>query len=53
MMRVTTTFLRGEVAASNRERKKSFPSWKQQEAEQNENFKKGGFRKNGKRKAGQ
>ncbi|GKF12150.1 reverse transcriptase domain-containing protein [Tanacetum coccineum] len=30
MMRVTTTFLRGEVAASNRERKKSFPSWKQQ-----------------------
>ncbi|GKB97666.1 hypothetical protein Tco_0983803 [Tanacetum coccineum] len=32
MMRVTTAFLRGEVAASNRERKKSFPSWKQQEA---------------------
>ncbi|GJZ12574.1 hypothetical protein Tco_0547804 [Tanacetum coccineum] len=32
MMRVTTTFLRGEVAASNRERKKSFSSWKQQEA---------------------
>ncbi|GKA56812.1 reverse transcriptase domain-containing protein [Tanacetum coccineum] len=30
MMRVTTTFLRGEVAASNREQKKSFPSWKQQ-----------------------
>ncbi|GJT71105.1 reverse transcriptase domain-containing protein [Tanacetum coccineum] len=29
MMRVTTTFLRGEVAASNHERKKSFPSWKQ------------------------
>ncbi|GJU40213.1 reverse transcriptase domain-containing protein [Tanacetum coccineum] len=28
MMRVTTTFLRGEVVASNRERKKSFPSWK-------------------------
>ncbi|GKB04934.1 RNA-directed DNA polymerase, eukaryota [Tanacetum coccineum] len=28
MMRVTTTFLRGEVAASNRERKKSFSSWK-------------------------
>ncbi|GKA03459.1 reverse transcriptase domain-containing protein [Tanacetum coccineum] len=28
MMRVTTTFLRGEVAASNHERKKSFPSWK-------------------------
>ncbi|GJR80493.1 reverse transcriptase domain-containing protein [Tanacetum coccineum] len=44
MMRVTTTFLRGEVAASNRERKKSFPSWKQQEAAQKQNFKKGGFR---------
>nr|GEW49949.1 reverse transcriptase domain-containing protein [Tanacetum cinerariifolium] len=29
MMSVTTAFLRGEVAASNRERKKSFPSWKQ------------------------
>nr|GEX96593.1 reverse transcriptase domain-containing protein [Tanacetum cinerariifolium] len=29
MMRVTTTFLRGEVAASSRERKKSFSSWKQ------------------------
>ncbi|GJX53406.1 reverse transcriptase domain-containing protein [Tanacetum coccineum] len=29
MMRVTTAFLRGEVATSNRERKKSFPSWKQ------------------------
>ncbi|GJS76153.1 hypothetical protein Tco_0726034 [Tanacetum coccineum] len=26
MMRVTTEFLRGEVTASNRERKKSFPS---------------------------
>ncbi|GJV36274.1 reverse transcriptase domain-containing protein [Tanacetum coccineum] len=44
MMRVTTAFLRGEVAASNRERKKSFPSWKQQEAGQKQNFKKGGFR---------
>ncbi|GJX43377.1 reverse transcriptase domain-containing protein [Tanacetum coccineum] len=44
MMRVTTIFLRGEVAASNRERKKSFPSWKQQEAGQKQNFKKGGFR---------
>ncbi|GJU56667.1 reverse transcriptase domain-containing protein [Tanacetum coccineum] len=44
MMRVTTTFLRGEVAASNLERKKSFPSWKQQEARQKQNFKKGGFR---------
>ncbi|GKA29074.1 hypothetical protein Tco_0715319 [Tanacetum coccineum] len=43
MIRVTTAFLRGEVAASNRERKKSFPSWKQQEAGQKQNCKKGGF----------
>ncbi|GKB55166.1 reverse transcriptase domain-containing protein [Tanacetum coccineum] len=39
MMRVTTTFLRGEVAASNREWKKSFSLWKQQEANQKQNFK--------------
>ncbi|GKF52528.1 hypothetical protein Tco_0159438 [Tanacetum coccineum] len=44
MMRVTTTFLRGEVAASNREWKKPFSSWKQQEANQKQNFKKGGYR---------
>ncbi|GKC56364.1 reverse transcriptase domain-containing protein [Tanacetum coccineum] len=44
MMRVTTTFLRREVDASNHEWKKSFPSWKHQEANQNQNFKKGGFR---------
>nr|GEX50973.1 ribonuclease H-like domain-containing protein [Tanacetum cinerariifolium] len=44
MIRVTTTFLRGEVAASNRERKKSLSSWKQQESGQKQNFKKGGFR---------
>nr|GEW16816.1 reverse transcriptase domain-containing protein [Tanacetum cinerariifolium] len=31
MMRVTTSFLRGEVAASNHERKNSFPPWKHQE----------------------
>nr|GEX41519.1 reverse transcriptase domain-containing protein [Tanacetum cinerariifolium] len=42
MMSVTTTFLRGEVAASNRERKKSFPSSKQ-EAGQKQNFKRGNF----------
>ncbi|GKC84864.1 hypothetical protein Tco_1140581 [Tanacetum coccineum] len=30
MMRVTTSFLKGEVAASNHERKKLFPPWKQQ-----------------------
>ncbi|GJY42234.1 reverse transcriptase domain-containing protein [Tanacetum coccineum] len=34
MMRVTKTFLQGEVTASNPERKKSFLSWKQQEANQ-------------------
>ncbi|GJW91886.1 reverse transcriptase domain-containing protein [Tanacetum coccineum] len=34
MMRVTTYFLRGEVAALNHERKKSFPPWKQQEGNQ-------------------
>nr|GEX46191.1 reverse transcriptase domain-containing protein [Tanacetum cinerariifolium] len=39
---VTTSFLRGEVSASNRERKKSFSSW-EQEAEQKQNFKKGNF----------
>ncbi|GKC27725.1 hypothetical protein Tco_1035019 [Tanacetum coccineum] len=31
MMRETTSILRGEVEASNHERKKSFPPWKQQE----------------------
>nr|GEW83949.1 reverse transcriptase domain-containing protein [Tanacetum cinerariifolium] len=35
---------RGEVAASNHERKKSFSSWKQQEARQKQNFKKGSVR---------
>ncbi|GJU95077.1 hypothetical protein Tco_1319833 [Tanacetum coccineum] len=44
MMRVTTSFLRGEMAALNHERKKSFPPWKQQEGTQRQNFKKGGFR---------
>nr|GEU39730.1 hypothetical protein [Tanacetum cinerariifolium] len=43
MISVTTAFLRGEVAASNRERKKSFPSWKQ-EARQKQNFKRRNFR---------
>nr|GEU48266.1 reverse transcriptase domain-containing protein [Tanacetum cinerariifolium] len=42
MMRVTTSFLREEVAASNHNRK-SFPPWKQQEGDQKQNFKKGGF----------
>nr|GEY42225.1 reverse transcriptase domain-containing protein [Tanacetum cinerariifolium] len=31
MMRVTTSFLRGEVVASNHERKNSFSPWRQQE----------------------
>ncbi|GKB14187.1 reverse transcriptase domain-containing protein [Tanacetum coccineum] len=44
MMRVTTSFLRGEVAASNHERKKSFPPWKHQEGGQKHGFKKGSFR---------
>ncbi|GJU48498.1 reverse transcriptase domain-containing protein [Tanacetum coccineum] len=34
----------GEVAASNYERKKSLPPWRQQEGTQRQNFKKGGFR---------
>ncbi|GKE44266.1 reverse transcriptase domain-containing protein [Tanacetum coccineum] len=44
MMRVTTTFLREEVATSNHEWKKSFPLWKQQEVGQLQKFKKGSFR---------
>ncbi|GJV78683.1 reverse transcriptase domain-containing protein [Tanacetum coccineum] len=42
MIRVTTSFLRGEVAASNHERKKPFPPWKQHDGNQKQNFKKGG-----------
>nr|GFC78390.1 reverse transcriptase domain-containing protein [Tanacetum cinerariifolium] len=38
MMRVATTFLRGEVAASNQVRKKTLPAWKQQEARRKQNF---------------
>ncbi|GKD01888.1 hypothetical protein Tco_1172162 [Tanacetum coccineum] len=44
MMRVTTSFLRGEVTASNHEQKKTFPPWKHHEGSQKQNFKKGGFR---------
>ncbi|GKA42519.1 hypothetical protein Tco_0735179 [Tanacetum coccineum] len=44
MMRVTTSFLRGEVASSNHERKKTFPPWKKHEGSQKQNFKKGGLR---------
>nr|GEX95521.1 reverse transcriptase domain-containing protein [Tanacetum cinerariifolium] len=42
MISVTAAFLRGEMATSNRERKKSFPSWKQ-EIGQKQNFKRGNF----------
>ncbi|GJU53984.1 reverse transcriptase domain-containing protein [Tanacetum coccineum] len=38
MMRVTTVFLRGEVAASNQAQKKTLPVWKQQEAARKQNF---------------
>ncbi|GJY40116.1 reverse transcriptase domain-containing protein [Tanacetum coccineum] len=40
MMRITTSFLKGEVAAGNQERKKSLSPWKQQEAEHRHYFKK-------------
>ncbi|GJZ94825.1 reverse transcriptase domain-containing protein [Tanacetum coccineum] len=50
MMRVTTSFLRGEVAASNHERKKTFPPWKQHEGSQKQNFKKEVFGTNKGRK---
>ncbi|GJV02558.1 reverse transcriptase domain-containing protein [Tanacetum coccineum] len=43
MMRVTTSFFKGEVETLNHERKKSFPPWKQQEGNQKQKFKKGGF----------
>nr|GEW43787.1 reverse transcriptase domain-containing protein [Tanacetum cinerariifolium] len=38
MMRVTTSFLRGEVAASNQARKKRLSTWRQQEAGRKQNF---------------
>nr|GFA28073.1 reverse transcriptase domain-containing protein [Tanacetum cinerariifolium] len=44
MMRVTTSFLGGELAAGNQEQKKSRSPWKQQEAGHKQNFKKGGFK---------
>nr|GEV62923.1 reverse transcriptase domain-containing protein [Tanacetum cinerariifolium] len=43
MMSVIAAFLRGEMTASDRERKKSFPSWKQ-ETGQKQNFKRENFR---------
>ncbi|GJW92628.1 reverse transcriptase domain-containing protein [Tanacetum coccineum] len=44
MWKITTAFLRGEVAAGNQERKKTFPPWKQQDVGHRQNFKKGGFK---------
>ncbi|GKA35814.1 reverse transcriptase domain-containing protein [Tanacetum coccineum] len=45
MMRVTTTFLRGEVAASNQARKKAPPTLRQQEVGRKQNFnRRGDFR---------
>ncbi|GJW31351.1 reverse transcriptase domain-containing protein [Tanacetum coccineum] len=45
MMRVTTAFLRGEVAASNQERKKTLLALKQQKARRKQNFdRRGDFR---------
>ncbi|GJY62887.1 hypothetical protein Tco_0464347 [Tanacetum coccineum] len=45
MMRVTTTFLRGKVPASNQARKKTLSAWKQQEVGRKQNFdRRGDFR---------
>nr|GEW52884.1 reverse transcriptase domain-containing protein [Tanacetum cinerariifolium] len=45
MTRVTTTFLRGEVAASNQAQKKTLPAWKQHEVGRKQNFdRRGDFR---------
>ncbi|GJT55899.1 reverse transcriptase domain-containing protein [Tanacetum coccineum] len=45
MMQVATSFLQGQEAASNQERKKAPPAWRHQEGGHRQNFKKrGGFR---------
>ncbi|GJU09753.1 hypothetical protein Tco_1132149 [Tanacetum coccineum] len=45
IMRVTTSFVQGEVAASNQARKKAPPAWKQQEIGRKQNFdRRGDFR---------
>ncbi|GKD65201.1 hypothetical protein Tco_1307309 [Tanacetum coccineum] len=46
MMRITTTFIRGEVAASNQAQKKAPPIWKQREVGRKQNFDKRGDFKN-------
>ncbi|GKA22574.1 hypothetical protein Tco_0708536 [Tanacetum coccineum] len=51
MMQVATSFLQGQEAASNQERKKAPPTWKHQEGGHRQNFKKGGgFRSQHKQK---
>ncbi|GKA53651.1 hypothetical protein Tco_0746966 [Tanacetum coccineum] len=42
MMQVATSFLQGQEAASNQERKKAPQAWKHQEGGHRQNFKKGG-----------
>ncbi|GJS59492.1 reverse transcriptase domain-containing protein [Tanacetum coccineum] len=42
MMQVATSFLQGQEAASNQERKKVPPAWRHQEGGHRQNFKKGG-----------
>ncbi|GJR12408.1 hypothetical protein Tco_0795060, partial [Tanacetum coccineum] len=42
MMQVAISFLQGQEAASNQERKKAPPAWKHQERGHRQNFKKGG-----------
>ncbi|GKA45368.1 reverse transcriptase domain-containing protein [Tanacetum coccineum] len=42
MMQVATSFLQGQEAALNQERKKTLPTWKHQEGSHKQNFKKGG-----------
>ncbi|GJS68631.1 reverse transcriptase domain-containing protein [Tanacetum coccineum] len=44
MWKITTDFLRGEVAAGNQERKKTFSPWRQQDTRHRQNFKKRGFK---------
>ncbi|GJT19437.1 reverse transcriptase domain-containing protein [Tanacetum coccineum] len=42
MMQVATSFLQGQEAALNQERKKTLPTWKHQEGSHRQDFKKGG-----------
>ncbi|GKF02051.1 reverse transcriptase domain-containing protein [Tanacetum coccineum] len=52
IMRVTTAFLRGEVAASNQAKMKTLPAWKQQESQKKVKFlEKGRFQESAKIRA--